>query len=210
MSPSGTAASTATTTPSSNMCLSTSPIRLQRASTSMPIWLTRKTSSPTGISSIPNGKANMFLKSRPARASDRPCNFSFTTPSLGRRDSDRARKQGLPVDEMDKVDWKEGAPISPGGGSISLIKGGPHPNAAKVFINWFLSRRGQIALQRYDDLYDQEPPNSRRIDIPKDMLPQSSQLVEGRRYFDFTDPKYANITPIYQLAKEFMKGREGK
>jgi len=129
---------------------------------------------------------------------------------LGCRDSDRARKQGLPVNDMDMVDWKEGLPISPGGGSISLIKGGPHPNAAKVFINWFLSRRGQIALQKYDDLYDQEPPNSRRIDIPKDMLPASNRLVEGRRYFDFTDPKYSDMTPIYQLAKEFMKGREGK
>jgi hypothetical protein len=42
------------------------------------------------------------------------------------------------------------------------------------------------------------------------MLPTSSRLVEGRRYFDFTDPKYADMTPIYQLAKEFMKGREGK
>jgi iron(III) transport system substrate-binding protein len=129
---------------------------------------------------------------------------------LGCRDSDRARKQGLPVDDMDMVDWREGAPISPGGGSISLIKGGPHPNAAKVFINWFLSRKGQIALQKYDDLYGQEPPNSRRIDIPKDMLPPSSRLVEGRRYFDFSEPKYADMTPIFQLAKEFMKGREGK
>ena len=129
---------------------------------------------------------------------------------MGCRDSDRARKQGLPVDDMDMVDWKEGLPISPGGGSISLIKGGPHPNAAKVFINWFLSRRGQIALQKYDDLYGQEPPNSRRIDIPKDMLPPSSRLVEGRRYFDFSEPKYSDMTPIYQLAKEFMKGREGK
>ena len=69
---------------------------------------------------------------------------------------------------------------------------------------------GQIALQKYDDLYGQEPPNSRRIDIPKDMLPPSSRLVEGRRYFDFTDPKYADMTPIYQFAKEFMKGREEK
>lgn len=94
--------------------------------------------------------------------------------------------------------------------TMSLIKGGPHPNAAKVFINWFLSRRGQIALQKYEDLYRQEPPNSRRIDIPKDMLPASSRLVDGRRYFDFTDPKYSDMTPIYHLAKEFMKGREDK
>ncbi len=83
-SPSGTAASTATTTPNSSMYLSTLPIRLQRAFTSIPIWSIRKTSSPTGNSSTPSGKVNMFLKSRPARASVLPCNFSFTMPSLGR------------------------------------------------------------------------------------------------------------------------------
>src|SRR5919106_1313176 len=60
---------------------------------------------------------------------------------IGCRDSEKARKQGLPVDEMDMVDWKEGGHISSGGGSIGFIKGAPHPNAAKVFINWFLSRR---------------------------------------------------------------------
>jgi ABC-type Fe3+ transport system substrate-binding protein len=109
------------------------------------------------------------------------------------------------VDELDRVDWKEGTPVSPGGGSISLIRGAPHPNAAKVFINWFLSRKGQIALQSYEDLYGEVPPNSRRVDIPKDMLPPGSRLVEGRRYFDFTDAKYADMTPFFQLAKEFMK-----
>jgi iron(III) transport system substrate-binding protein len=129
---------------------------------------------------------------------------------LGCRDTEKANKQGLPVNEMDMVDWKEGAHISSGGGSLGMIKGGPHPNAAKVFINWFLSRRGQIALQKFEDLYNEDPPNSRRIDIPKDMLPASSRLVEGRRYFDFSDPKYSDMTPIFQLAKEFMKGREGK
>lgn len=129
---------------------------------------------------------------------------------MGCRDSEKAHKQGLPVDELDMVDWKEGAHISSGGGSLGLIKGGPHPNAAKVFINWFLSRRGQIAVQSYEDLYNEEPPNSRRIDIPKDMLPAASRLVDGRRYFDFSDPKYADMTPIFQLAKEFMKGREAK
>ena len=129
---------------------------------------------------------------------------------MGCRDSERANKQGLPVDDLDMVDWKEGAHISSGGGSLGLIKGGPHPNAAKVFINWFLSRRGQLALQKYEDLYGEDPPNSRRIDIPKDMLPAPSRLIEGRRYFDFSDAKHSDMTPIFQLVREFMKGREGK
>ena len=129
---------------------------------------------------------------------------------MGCRDSEKANKQGLPVDDLDMVDWKEGAHVSSGGGSLGLIKGAPHPNAAKLFINWFLSRRGQIALQTYEDLYGEDPPNSRRIDIPKEALPATSRLVEGRRYFDFSDAKHSDMTPIFQLTKEFMKGREGK
>jgi ABC-type Fe3+ transport system substrate-binding protein len=41
----------------------------------------------------------------------------------------------------------------------------PHPNAAKVFINWFLSREGQMALQKFGR---PDAHNSRRIDISKD------------------------------------------
>jgi len=129
---------------------------------------------------------------------------------VGCRDVAKAKTQGLPVEELESVDWKEGIQLTSGGGSISFIKGAPNPNAAKVFVNWFLSRRGQTALQRYPDLYGEEAPNSRRMDISKDMLPPLSRLVSGKRYFDVSDPKYADMTPIFQLAKELMKAREQK
>ena len=106
--------------------------------------------------------------------------------------------------------WKEGQGLSTGGGSMSLIKGAPHPNAAKVFINWFLSRRGQIALQSSKDLYGQPPPGSRRMDIPKDMLAPEDRLIEGKTYFDVSRSEYADMTPIFKLAKEIMKGIEPK
>src|SRR5205823_10672555 len=96
---------------------------------------------------------------------------------VGCRDATRAKTQGLPVDELDSVDWKEGIELTSGGGSMSFIKGAPNPNAAKVFVNWFLSRKGQTALQKYADLYGEEPPNSRRVDIPKDILPPLNRLV---------------------------------
>ena len=127
---------------------------------------------------------------------------------VGCREANRAKNQGLPVDELDNVDWKEGLELTTGGGSMSLIKGGPNPNAAKVFINWFLSRRGQIALQKYNDLYGEDAPNSRRTDIPKDMLVPQNRLAPGKRYFDVSDPKYADMTPMFNLVKEVMKGRE--
>jgi iron(III) transport system substrate-binding protein len=127
---------------------------------------------------------------------------------IGCRDTARAKSQGLPVDELDNVDWKEGVQLTSGGGSMSLIKGAPNPNAAKVFINWFLSRRGQMALQKHNDLYGEDPPNSRRIDIPKDVLVPVNRMIPGKRYFDVSDPKYADMTPMFSLIKEIMKGRE--
>ena len=100
---------------------------------------------------------------------------------VGCRDTQRAKTQGLPVDELDNVDWKEGGQLTSGGGSISFIKGAPNPNAAKVFVNWFLSRRGQIALQKYQDLYGEDAPNSRRMDIPKDGLVPAMRLHCGEK-----------------------------
>jgi iron(III) transport system substrate-binding protein len=129
---------------------------------------------------------------------------------VGCRDTARAKSQGLPVDELDNVEWKEGIQLTSGGGSMSLIKGGPNPNAAKVFVNWFLSRRGQIALQKYNDLYGEDPPNSRRIDIPKDLLVPVNRLVPGKKYFDVSDPKYADMTPMFNVIKEIMKARGQK
>lgn len=129
---------------------------------------------------------------------------------VGCRDTNRAKKQGLPVDELDNVEWKEGIQLTSGGGSMSLIKGAPNPNAAKVFINWFLSRRGQLALQKYQDLYGEDAPNSRRIDIPKDMLVPVMRMQPGKKYFDVSDPKYADMAPMFSLIKEIMKTRESK
>jgi len=129
---------------------------------------------------------------------------------LGCRDVQRAKTQGLPVDELDTGEWKEGESLTTGGGSISLVKGAPHPNASRVFINWFLSRKGQIALQKHKDLYGELPPNSRRIDIPKDDLPPENRLVKGRKYIDVSRAEWQDMAPIFKLVKEAMKVREQK
>lgn len=129
---------------------------------------------------------------------------------VGCRDTARAKSQGLPVDELDNVDWKEGVQLTSGGGSMSFIKGAPNPNAAKVFVNWFFSRRGQIALQKHQDLYGEDAPNSRRVDIPKDVLVPVNRMQAGKRYFDVSDPKYADMTPMFDLLKQIVKVKEGK
>ncbi len=127
---------------------------------------------------------------------------------VGCKDAERAKHQGLPVDSFDNSLWKEGGAFSSGGGSLSLLKNAPHPNAAKVFINWMLSRKGQIALQKLADPDD--PPNSRRNDIPKDDVPVSNRLVEGRRYLDVGRPEWQDLEPIFVLAREIMKTQEAK
>jgi iron(III) transport system substrate-binding protein len=127
---------------------------------------------------------------------------------MGCKDSLRAKGQGLPVDDFDTNKWKEGSSFSSGGGSLSMPNQAPHPNAAKVFINWFLSRKGQIALQKLGDPDD--PPNSRRIDIPKDDVPMEARLQPRVKYFDVVKPEYGDMKEIFDLAKEIMAANEAK
>lgn len=115
----------------------------------------------------------------------------------------RAQKQGLPVEQFDTSQWKEGSGISAGGGTISLINKAPNPNAARVFINWFLSRDGQMALQRVPDR--DEHHNSGRMDIPKDDVDADHKLVEGKQYWDQNQAEWSDIKPIQKLAKTIMK-----
>ncbi|HLN85126.1 MAG TPA: extracellular solute-binding protein [Candidatus Limnocylindrales bacterium] len=55
-------------------------------------------------------------------------------------------KAGLPVEPLAVP--KEGLYVSGGSGHLVVLKNAPHPNAAKLFINWFLSREGQEVYTR--------------------------------------------------------------
>ncbi|HYA29947.1 MAG TPA: extracellular solute-binding protein [Acidobacteriota bacterium] len=50
-------------------------------------------------------------------------------------------KAGLPVKPLPRP--KEGMYVTTGYGSLTIIKNAPHPNATKLFVNWFLSKEGQ-------------------------------------------------------------------
>jgi iron(III) transport system substrate-binding protein len=107
-------------------------------------------------------------------------------------DTDRAKKQGLPVDEFPHGNLKEaGLEISTSGNSgLALINNAPNPNAARVFINWFLSRAGQTAWQATMNGKVQEPSDSMRVDIPKDKVGAPAKREEGKKYrvTGFLDP----------------------
>ena len=107
-------------------------------------------------------------------------------------DTDRGKQQGLPVDEFSHASLKEASyEISTSGNSgLAVINNAPNPNAARVFINWFLSRNGQSIWQIVMNTKVQEPSDSMRIDIPKDNVSSAAKREEGRKYrvTGFLDP----------------------
>ena len=119
------------------------------------------------------------------------------------RDLDLAQKQGLPIAEVPPAQMKEGSTIGGGSSSVlALINRAPHPNAARVFINWYLSRQGQTVWQKVMNVKEVEPSDSMRIDIPKDEVMPEARRAEGRKYrvVGFLEPK-----PVQQLLSEVLK-----
>ncbi len=119
----------------------------------------------------------------------------------------RAKNQGLPVTEFSAFHFKEGVNLSSAFGSIALLNRAPHPNAAKVFINWLLSREGQALFQKVISMPG-DPRNSRRIDVPKDHIPADEQRRDKMSYFDTDDPDTKDLTPAMKLLDEILGGKK--
>src|SRR5436309_9906655 len=71
-------------------------------------------------------------------------------------------KQGIPIAIVDARQLKEGADVSPANGVLALFNKAPHPNAAKVYINWLLSKERQTLFARANGYV------SARLDVPTD------------------------------------------
>jgi iron(III) transport system substrate-binding protein len=128
---------------------------------------------------------------------------------IGCGDIERAARDGLPVGELDRRQLKEaGNNIGLNGNSgLALISKPAHPNAAKVFINWFLSRSGQMVWQDVMNTKVEEPSNSMRIDIPKDNVLPAARREEGMKYTvtGFLDPE-----PPTKLIDELLGRKKAK
>lgn len=124
-------------------------------------------------------------------------------------DTDRAKQQGLPVDEFPHANLKEASyEVSTSGNSgLALINNATNPNAARLFVNWFLSRPGQTVWQTIMNTKVQEPSDSMRIDIPKDKVMTPAKREEGKTYrvTGFLDPD-----PATKLFKELVSKEKRK
>jgi ABC-type Fe3+ transport system substrate-binding protein len=111
---------------------------------------------------------------------------------IGCGDVERASRDGMPVHEFDRKQLKEaGNNITLNGNSgLALVSKATHPHSAAVFINWFLSRRGQMVWQEVMNTKVGEPSNSMRIDIAKDNVLASARRDDGEKYSvsGFLDP----------------------
>jgi ABC-type Fe3+ transport system substrate-binding protein len=119
-------------------------------------------------------------------------------------DADVLKQQGLPVDTFGPHAFKEGGGLVQQFGTVALVNRAPHPNAAKVFINWLLSRRGQTALQRRTSAAE-SPADSLRIDIPKDDVPMQARRLDGIKYLDTGRPEWIEMKPIIDVVNEALK-----
>jgi ABC-type Fe3+ transport system substrate-binding protein len=110
----------------------------------------------------------------------------------------------LPVDVLDPHALsKDGVALEAGGTMISLLNKAPHPNAAKVAINWFLSREGQIAVQKGEP--NDPGPNSLREDIPKDEFPAWALRQKGVKYIRLWGPEIWDRDVVRKLVNELPK-----
>ena len=85
----------------------------------------------------------------------------------------------------------------------------PHPNAAKLFLNWWLTQEGQTA---YNTLTDGNPPPSLRVDVPVGVTLPQEQRIDGVAYhmssLDVNLPDL-RVEAIEFAQRIFLEEREG-
>ena len=120
----------------------------------------------------------------------------------GCRGVERVKAQGLPIERIPADNLGEEGSVGAGASSVIIyFKKAPHPNAAKLFINWYLSREGQIVYQNVMNTKVQESSDSMRIDIPKDVVLPDAKRVPGREYsvLGYQDP-----LPVQKFLKKIL------
>jgi iron(III) transport system substrate-binding protein len=122
---------------------------------------------------------------------------------FGARDVDNAMIQGLPVNQFLPGSLKEGSSVTAYNGTLSFFNRAPHPNAAKVAVNWLLSREGQAAWLDYNQktggLYD-----SLREDISKEKVSERARRVKGAKFLWLKPEWIEELDAIRDLIKKAL------
>lgn len=107
----------------------------------------------------------------------------------------RLREERLPFVVLDPHRVREGIDVTASFANLALVNRAPHPNAARVFINWLLSRDTAELVSRETGV------PSTRADVPKDFVPPGT----------VPDPSWLVVThegnvPRLEEAVRFIEG----
>ncbi len=104
-------------------------------------------------------------------------------------------KEGAPVAT---IKMKEGVNVGAGSGCLAIFNKRPHPNAAKLFVNWLLTKEGQTVFVRGFG----NP--SARLDVPTEGIPLLFFVEPGEKVF-FESMETLNLRPkMMEVANEIF------
>jgi ABC-type Fe3+ transport system substrate-binding protein len=111
-------------------------------------------------------------------------------------DAEPFLKQNLPIRIVNPSQMKEGGYLTAGPGGISLLNRAPHPNAARVYLNWLLSKEGQTIFGNAVGY------PSRRLDTPRPTEPWKYPPQKGY-WVSYDEPAVFEIkSKLVPLIKE--------
>ncbi|HEY4134799.1 MAG TPA: extracellular solute-binding protein [Alphaproteobacteria bacterium] len=94
------------------------------------------------------------------------------------------------------VAWHCPEPVPLAPSQLGIMQGNPHPNAARVWTNWMLSREGQVA----QFVADGSPPSHKGLQT-KDFLPYADQII-GKKLIQ-ADEQYNR--EMYAMWQKYWK-----
>src|SRR6266850_7608413 len=95
--------------------------------------------------------------------------------------------RGLPLKHLRPETLKEGTYITAGNGSLAIPRSAPHPNALRVYLDFFLSPEGQLEWSKAAGFA------SLRRDVPKDHVQDILVPKDGMPYPDISNEKYVRL-----------------
>lgn len=90
---------------------------------------------------------------------------------------------------LELITPKEGTYVTSSSANVAIVNKAPHPDAAKLFINWLLSKEGQTVLSPATSVH------SARLDVPTAHLPSDRIRSPGVKYYSVISEEFYNALP---------------
>ncbi len=113
-------------------------------------------------------------------------------------DVDRLRREGFPILNLVSLSDVPASASSGGGGLLALANQAPHPNAARVFVNWMASKEGLEVYSRTNEVATTRNDIDEKSYLPAEKIPRP-----GVNYFDNSNFKF--VTTTRERVRKYVK-----